>query len=232
MKKGYVYCLICPITKNYRYVGKTTSKLINRLAAHKYSIDYFTEQKSHKLNWLRKLKKLNLLDELQIVQIEKIEIINNDVTELNKREQFWIKYFKEQGCKLTNTTLGGEGILGYKHTKETKEKISEVSKKRKGTKATEQAKQNISLSLIGNTRHLNKHHSDETKQKISNSRKGKKPWNIKKIYQYTLNNELVKEWESATIAAKELNLSQGNIAGVAEGIRRQTGGFIWKYNNE
>lgn len=230
MKKGLIYCLICPITKNYRYVGKTTGKLKDRLAKHKYDIEYFTEQKSHKLNWLRKLKKLFILDELQIVQIEKIEISDNDLTVLNEKEIYWIKYFKEQGCKLTNTTLGGEGILGYKHTNETKEKISEASKKRKGTKASEEAKQNISLSLIGNTRRLNKPHTDETKQKISNSRKGKKPWNIKKIYQYTLNNEFIKEWESATFAAKELNLSQGNIAGVAEGIRRQTGGFIWKYN--
>lgn len=40
------------------------------------------------------------------------------------------------------------------------------------------------------------------------------------IIQYTLDNEFVKEWDSATTASKELKINQGNITQCCKGERK------------
>ena len=50
----------------------------------------------------------------------------------------------------------------------------------------------------------------------------------KKIGQFSLNNVLIREWNSLTEASKELNISIGNISSVIHEKRNQAGGFIWK----
>lgn len=223
MKKGYVYSLICPISKEIRYVGQTSRRLTERLRQHK---NVWSKHTSHRSNWLKKLKKLNLLSSLQIILIEECDI---DI--LNDREIYWIAYFKNLGYKLTNQVAGGLGTRDYKHTDETKKIIGEASKKsRTGTNSSDEARKNISLSLIGNSRHLNKTHSQETKDAISEKKKGSVPVNKKRIGQF-INTELIKEWDSSHDAADELGLSQGNISQVATGLRKTCGGFIWKYLN-
>jgi hypothetical protein len=57
---------------------------------------------------------------------------------------------------------------------------------------------------------------------------GKKP---KKVLQYTIDGEFVKEWESYTIAAKELNVHPKSISVAARGKQKTCAGFIWKYKN-
>jgi hypothetical protein len=47
---------------------------------------------------------------------------------LAQAERFWIAYFKQMGCQLTNLTDGGEGLLGYRHSDVTKAKISDANK--------------------------------------------------------------------------------------------------------
>ena len=51
---------------------------------------------------------------------------------------------------------------------------------------------------------------------------------IKKIIQYDLNNNFIKEWNSLTEASNTLNISIGNISSVINGKRNQAGGYIWK----
>ena len=50
----------------------------------------------------------------------------------------------------------------------------------------------------------------------------------KKIIQYDLNNNFIKEWNSLTEASNTLNISIGNISSVINGKRNQAGGYIWK----
>ena len=64
---------------------------------------------------------------------------------------------------LTNFTWGGEGVSGYKHSKESKQKMSE---KKKGKKQSEETKRKRSESMKG------KKHSEEHNKKISESKKG------------------------------------------------------------
>lgn len=47
MKKGLIYCLICPLSKKPKYVGQTIRPLSKRLKEHKYKIE---ESNSHKNN--------------------------------------------------------------------------------------------------------------------------------------------------------------------------------------
>ncbi len=52
------------------------------------------------------------------------------------------------------------------------------------------------------------------------------------VNQYSLNNEFIKTWDSATDAAKYFKTSQGNISNAARGERNNAQGFIWKYVEE
>jgi hypothetical protein len=51
----------------------------------------------------------------------------------------------------------------------------------------------------------------------------------RKIIQYDLEGNLIKEFKSITSAAKEIGVSKGNIQGVLLNKRKSAGGFIWKY---
>jgi hypothetical protein len=47
--------------------------------------------------------------------------------------------------------------------------------------------------------------------------------------QYSKDNKFIKEWLSATDAARSLNTSQSNIWNCIKGKRKTAAGFIWKY---
>jgi len=51
----------------------------------------------------------------------------------------------------------------------------------------------------------------------------------RKIVQYDLEMNKIKEFESIVGAAKELNIGKSNIIGVLRDKRKTAGGFIWKY---
>ena len=53
----------------------------------------------------------------------------------------------------------------------------------------------------------------------------------KKIKQYDLNGNFIKEWDYIILIEKELGISQGNIINVCKGKRKTAGNFIWKYAN-
>jgi len=77
--------------------------------------------------------------------------------------------------------------------------------------------------------------------RISKKNKGKKrdeKWvknlikrNSKPILQYGLDMNFLKEWSSAVVASKELNINKTTINAVARqnGINHSAGGFIWRY---
>lgn len=222
MIKGYIYKLICPISGECRYVGKTVQRLSKRLYKHKYDK---RKNPSYKNSWLIQLEGKGLLNELKIELIEEC-----GVSVLNDREVFWIAKFKCDGYKLTNMTEGGDvGSLGYKHSDEAKRKISEAGKRRKGYKHTDEAKEKISDSLKGKKgRNTGNQHSEETKKQISETKKGTLSWNATPVLQLSKDGELIKEWVSGTAAAKELGLSQGNIWTVINGGRNTCGGYKWK----
>lgn len=50
------------------------------------------------------------------------------------------------------------------------------------------------------------------------------------ILQYDLKDNFIKKWDSTAQVVKELNIIQQNISSVARGLRKQAGGFKWKYH--
>lgn len=82
--------------------------------------------------------------------------------------------------------------------------------------------------------------SEETKKKISESNKGKilsdkarkaleESQKGCEIIQYSLQGEFLKIWDSMAEAGRKLNIDISGIAKCCKGIRKNAGGFIWKY---
>lgn len=219
MKTAYIYCLICPKINKPKYIGQTVRKLSIRLKEHKYK----RGKKSHKQNWIISLENEGLLEQLKIFCLGEysVEIIN-------EMEIYWINFFKSLNIKLTNTIthgFGGYRVYSAAVNKRRSDKLKGIKKK----PLSEKQKQQLSEFWKGNKNRLGKFHSNETKLKISNSKKGTIPHNIKKIYQYDLDMNFIKEWNSAHDAAKSLKLSQGNISTVANNKRKKCGNYIWSY---
>ncbi len=113
MKKVFIYSLsTAEEPDKIRYIGKANN-IEKRLIRHLQS--YYLGEDTHKNRWLKlEIKKgyrpiINLLDEVPEPEWE-------------FWEQFWISQFKTWGFKLTNGTIGGDGI------KATKEVINKRSK--------------------------------------------------------------------------------------------------------
>lgn len=119
--KTYIYTLSHPITNEIRYVGKST-RIKRRETEHK-SKWFCTKRPNHKNNWCLMLINQGLKPVLTI-----IDQTDNNWQEL---EKYWIKHYKDIGCRLLNHTEGGEGHSGRKLSKEHKDKISKNNKKDK-----------------------------------------------------------------------------------------------------
>ena len=156
------------------------------------------------------------------------------------------KRTKESRLKQSRSiaAAGGSHFKGKTHSKETRRKLSEAHKGKNlgeenpfyGKTHTDEFKEKMREFRTGNKA------SDETKAKMSAMRKGEgnsmfgkthKSESIKKmsvpVTQYTKDSIFVKEWMSATEAAKSLEKSSGNITSCARGKLPTAYGFIWKY---
>lgn len=104
MASYHIYILKDPKTQEIRYVGQTSRGLQVRLKEH---ISHGTRENNHRANWLRSLISENL--QPLIESVEELPSKEN----LDSREIFWIRHYRDLGCKLTNSTDGGQGSLGF-----------------------------------------------------------------------------------------------------------------------
>lgn len=139
----YIYTLEDPITNDIRYVGKTSRSIKIRYQEHLYDCK---KGKAYSSRWINKLSKKGLEP-----IVREIDSCNNNGSEL---EKFYISKYKSIGCKLTNLTEGGEGLIGYKHS--------------------EECKKAQSSRMIGNKNCVGRVLSQEHKDKVSSIMKGRK----------------------------------------------------------
>jgi hypothetical protein len=94
-----------------------------------------------------------------------------------QHEIFLIACFRGMGCKLSNMTDGGEGVVGMPLSEEHKEKIRVSllgNKYTLGYKQSQETKEKISASLLNNKRAVGHKHTPERRQKMKALLKGNK----------------------------------------------------------
>jgi hypothetical protein len=161
-------------------------------------------------------------------------------------EVLMISKLKEAGCKLSNLTIGGDGVSGYKHSSEQIAKWSAERKGKesptKGMKFSDERKKQMSLIHLGRKQseewiknasvgRIGRIKSEETKKKLSIAHKGRKI----PLKQYLFRLKPVvclttKEWFlSVSEASRKFNLPTSNISRCCKGIFKQTGGHQFTY---
>lgn len=240
MKNSSIYALLDPRNEEIRYVGKTEGVLTHRLSVH-ISDAKCGRDKCHRANWIRSLLRQDLKPSIQLIE----EVPDED---WQWYETWWIVYGRVIGWNLTNSTLGGEGISGWKHSDEVRQKISEdkkgkyvgesnpffgkthseefkhkMSGVKKGSVVSEETRRKMSKSHKGMT------HTEETRYKISVAKKGNR-------YSQGERNRTAKIRETDAQEIKKqlsLNVSYAVLAeqfGVSKGIIGHIKtGVTWKH---
>lgn len=221
------------------YIGQTTHSIEKRWKEHCRDNDGCSIH-----NAIRKYGKENFT-------VEQIDVVC-DRDELNKKEQYWIKFYdsmnKEKGYNLTS---GGDHFEASEETK------LKMSKALKGKFAGEKH------PMWG------KHHTEESKLKMSKSKKGKCVGEEWHRYHSKRSEEGARKWREAMVgrkvtgvalenvrAARELQcvpvicvetgevfkgikyaaqrygLRQNHISSVCRGDRKTCGGYHWQYIKE
>lgn len=139
-------------------------------------------------------------------------------------EKELITFYKRGGI-CYNITDGGEGTLGVhkpRHSKEWKQTLSEQMS----------GKNNYFYDkhFIGELHPMwGKHHSDKTKA-LQSLRKNKIK---KKVLQYTLDLQFIREYESIRAAERETKIPHQHISDCCREDKptKSAGGYIWKFEN-
>lgn len=117
MSKYIIYGLLDPITKEIRYIGKSSSGLL-RPRRHLTEKSYTTET-NHKAHWIKSLMIRGITPEIVIIKV------CNNANDLIQLEIITIKEYRDAGARLTNLTDGGEGSLGWVPSEETRQNMIE-----------------------------------------------------------------------------------------------------------
>lgn len=143
-----------------RYIGQTENTAV-RLRVHLKD-----KRRTHKANWVRELLSQGKEPRLQVLE-------TSDEENFQSCEQAWIAYGRATGWNLTNTTDGGIGTRGLKHSEATRKKMGDAkignawNKGRVGNNLTQDDLKRVSEALTGRT------HSEEHRRKIAEAGKGR-----------------------------------------------------------
>jgi len=126
---------------------------------------------------------------------------------------------------LSNLTDGGEGVSGYKVSKEHRYKNSQarMGNTNASGKRSEESIQNIKNGCKKRFPPKEEHKRNTSIAMLNSPLVGKN------VGKYSINGELIKTYNSASAAARENNITQTCISDVCRGVRELYAGFIWKY---
>ena len=141
---------------------------------------------------------------------------------------------QESILKMAKSKKGQQSWKNKSHTEASKIKMS-TSAKNRSTNDKNEAKRREGISK----NNKGKKHTKESILKLSNSKKGNKnPMfgktgsnnaRSKKVFQFSMERVLIKEWENGLQASKELSLNYKCINNCCRGTQKSTGNFIWSY---
>lgn len=236
----FIYALLDPRDGSVKYIGKSK----NVKSRYSYHINEYKSKKiSKKINWIKSLRKLDLKPELLI--IDEVEDYSWQFWEIH-----YISLFKFYGFDLKNSTNGGEksgNHKGMKRTESTKEKMRLAASKRgkdfyenmvekrrlngnwiislSKKEFTDKHKENIRLSKINM--------NDDVRRNMKNNN-----WLRTPIIRLDINGLFLKEYESASDAAREIHGHPSGASYILKCIRenRLYKNSKWelskKYHNE
>lgn len=243
--KDLIYGLKDPRTGAIRYVGKSATGL-KRPRVHK-SRSRDPSNKTHVANWIRELTALGF--DYEIVVLEYLP--NN--TAFREAEPRWIAKLRADGYDLTNSTDGGDGIWGHRHSDETRKKMSTtrkgrvfseahkqaLSKARQGIKLnlTDEQRRQISESKKGNKYNLGRVVSQEMRARISAKLTGRKMPEEEKIKQRLAHAKNAKPfmdqygtvYASSKDAIRRLGVNPSSLLRVLKGRLKSTKGYKFSY---
>jgi hypothetical protein len=243
----YTYKLELPETNEY-YFGSRTSKVEPTKDIH-----YLGSMKSWKPDKKKLIKtiiKSDFSNREECVKHERELIIEHRTDKLNKNghipgvgfNTLGLGQYVDSNGKIYRISKEDElvknGILlpfwvGKKHNEESKKKMSSSAL---GKKLSDVTKKKMSEF------HKGKKKSEETKQKMRDNAKengnnyiqylkktGLSHAKSKKVNQYSLDGEFIKEWENTRKAAQELGVNNCGLNNCVLGKTKSSAGFIWKY---
>lgn len=109
MKPQSLYVLVDPTTEEDRYVG------YSERPKDRYKDHLRDRQNCHRVHWIQMLLGRGICPRLRIIAILAT------VEDAKKLEVALIAKIRARGADLVNDTNGGEGLSGFKHSKETRE---------------------------------------------------------------------------------------------------------------
>lgn len=186
--------------------------------------------------------------------IHRVMFSNLSEDRAKKLEVSLIRHYKRLN-RSYNATDGGDGLVGFKFSRESKEKMRRAHL---GRPLAEETKQKIASANKGrpipkgfreysdsreSSPMLGRTHSQEALLKISKA--SKRNWENrsktsitklgemsgKPVLQYSLSGEFIGEFSSANKAGLSLKINHGNIISRRQGKRKSAGKYKWKYKN-
>lgn len=165
-----VYALVLESApEDYRYIGRTSQTTHRRLSKHRTAAR--TTDGAYLGRWIRKAWSAG--ETIGIVVLE------DELTyeESGVREIALIKYYRDQGFRLTNISGGGDGgrlgSSGWKHTEESLAKMR-GNNHRLGKKDSDETKKKKSLSSMGNKSNTGKKATEESKANMREAQRKRK----------------------------------------------------------
>lgn len=197
------------LVNNKIYIGSTTQSFIKRLSVH---LNHLYKGTHHSIILQRAWDKYGEENfEFSILELCK----NNSI--VLEREQYWLDKLKPYNRNIGyNILTKSNNSQGYRHTEETLILIGQLSKSRDNSKAVE----SMRLKNLGSK-----------KDEAHSTRMSK--LHSKSVIQLSLNGIFIQEWDSGTLACKNLGLkNQTNISKCCKGKCKSYGGFMWVYKED
>ena len=208
-----IYCVYVHTNKinGKKYVGQTGQRPERR-----WQNGYGYEKSPHFWRAIQKYGWDNFEHEIIASNLTKEEADNFEKLLINRLDL----QGRESGYNLKDG--GSYGSI----PEETRQKIREANT---GRHHSDETKKQMSAMKTGDkNKFYGKHHSDTSKRKISESIKRSPNNNSKKVYQYDLQENFLKEWDNMTRVAEAYNIGRTTVMNHCRNGKPINGEFILK----
>jgi group I intron endonuclease len=231
-----IYKHTCSLT-NKSYIGLTSKTIDLRWKEHvSLAFDKRVRSKFRKYYFQNAIKKYGIKNWLHEILQDNIKTID----EANSIEMFLIKKNNTLSPMGYNETHGGKGVRlteegKHLHRLATINAINKPDVRKRyliGIRKSHSTKEFLEKNRLAQKIAQNRPEVRELKRikmlKRCNSINYVSP-RSKPVIQFSLSGEQIMKFKSATLAGKTTKTNISHLCESARGIRRQAGGYIWKY---